>query len=439
MSNGRLVEKIEPISLRYYRRLGRLLIAGTLALHVFFLWSIRGRIVRGDPDFTIYFTAGKLLREGQGRQLYDPVAQYRVQQEFATDSDIRRGALPYIHPPFEALLFLPLTFLPYTDAYLVWNALNCGMLFWVCILLRRSLVSLQKIPLADCWLACLAFFPILGNFHQGQDAILLLLVSVIAFRALDRGAEFSSGCWLGVGLFKFQFMLPIALILVLWRGRKLAAGFTMVASAAVAVSIALVGWSAALHYPIYAWEIVSTVRSGGLPYRLMPNLTGLINGWPILESVGWPLRFVAFTASTALLVIIAVMRRPARQAQAFNLCLACVVIASVTVSYNTNSYDLSLLVLSIALVLDHCLRASPQRQKIAALFLPASPLLFSPLWFFLWQRWERTNLMAIPLLWWCSSIWREARRAGAARNDETGASLIEPYRSPPDQEPQAVT
>ena len=401
-----------------------------LALHVFFLWSIRGRIARGDPDFTVYYTAGKMLREGRGAQLYDPQAELEVQREFTSDSDIRRGPLPYIHPPFEAIFFLPLTCLQYATAFVVWDIVNLGMLAGALWVLRRLLVGLRHIPLLDCLLAVLALFPIVANFHQGQDAILLLLVLVLSFRSLERDADFAAGCWLGLGVFKFQFVVPVALLLILWRGlswkggswtggswtgKKLALGFTAVASAAVLLSIALVGWPAALRYPEYSWRIVSSVRLGGLPFRLMPNLVGLVNGWPVLEDVGW-LRWLAVAGSVALLVMAARMK--ARVHGQLHLRLACAVIAAVTISYNTNTYDLALLILPLALVVNYGLSAPDPAQTLRRLLLPASPLLVSPLWFFLWIYWARTNLMAIFLLWWFYAIWRESQRiATAAASD----------------------
>ena len=405
------------ISLESYRRMGRLLVAVILALHGYFLWTIRGGIARGDPDFTVYFTAGKMLREGRGGELYDARAQLEVQREFTRESPLRRGPLPYIHPPFEALLFVPLTFLPYRAAFVLWNAVNLGLLGWVFGRLRRWLVSLGRIAALDWMLACLAFFPVLANFHQGQDAILLLLVLVLGFGALSENADFAAGCWLGLGMFKFQFMLPMALILALWRGRKLAYGFTLVAAATVAVSIALVGWQEALEYPAYAWHIVSRVRLGGLPARLMPNLMGLVNGWPGLENVGWPLKMVALAGSAGLLIALASMTKMARDPRLANLCIACAVIAAVTISYNTNTYDLSLLVLPIALLVDYSLRAREPRRAFKALFVPALPLLISPLWFVLWLRWERNNLMAIFLLWWLYLIWKEIRRVRAGAGE----------------------
>lgn len=423
------------ISQAAYRRLGRSLIAAILALHIFFLWSIRGRISRGDPDFTVYFTAAKMLREGLGTQLYSPSVQYKVQQEFATNSDIRRGPLPYIHPPFEALLFLPLTFVSYSAAFLFWNFINLGMLLGVCILLRWSLVSLRRIPLTDCLLACLAFFPVLGNFHQGQDAILLLLVLVLGFRALDRGADLSAGCWIAVGIFKFQFVLPIAILLILWRGRRFATGFGIVVTAAMAISVALVGWRGAIVYPTYSWQVISNVNFGGLPYRIMPNLTGIMNGWPILEKVGWPLRFATLTVSASLWIVLAFMKKQANRPELFNLCMACAIIGALLISYNTNTYDLSLLVLPAALLLNHCFLSVDPRRMLNAMFLPAAPLFLSPLWFFLWLHWMRTNLMAVFLLGWCYVIWREVQRLAS---DHKEVSSLLPEISAQSNYPEAV-
>src|SRR6202007_3182113 len=110
-------------------------VAAILSTHLFFLWRVRDRIARGDPDFTVFYTAGKILRQGHGAQLYQSNTQLAVQAEFARNSDIRRGPLPYIHPPFEALFFLPLTFLSYAHAFVAWNLINLAILLGVARLL----------------------------------------------------------------------------------------------------------------------------------------------------------------------------------------------------------------------------------------------------------------------------------------------------------------
>jgi hypothetical protein len=381
-----------------------------VAIHASFLWSVRGRVQKGDPDFTAFYTAGKILREGRAPKLYDAATQDAVQFEFATNTDLRRGPLPYICPPFEALIFVPLTFLPYGRAFVLWNLLSLGLLFVIALLLRRALSALRQVSLWDWVLVELAFFPVFINFLQGQDAIMLLLVFVLGFRALDKNAEFLAGCWLGLGVFKFHFVIPLVLILAVWKGRRLFGGFAATASAAVLLSLGIVGGRGALKYPVYAWHIVSVPGHGQTPVGLMSNLVGLAAGWSFLGKAVWPMRLVAVVASAGLLVVVARMRSLANDARFFRLSLACAVICALLASYLTNTHDLCLLLLPLALLADHCAAHWSERHAVRALLMPVLPLLASPVWMLLWMRWDKLNLVVIPLLWWMYVMWREIVR-----------------------------
>jgi hypothetical protein len=387
-------------------------------MHLFFLWRVSGRVQKADPDFTVYYTAAKILREGRGASLYAATTQDAVQREFARNSDIRRGPLPYIHPPFEALLFLPFTLIPYFQAFLIWNLVNLGILASCAIALRRALPALHMVPLWEWMVAMLAFFPVFSNFLQGQDAILLLFLFVLAFCAFDRGALFLAGCWLGLGVFKYHFALPLVLLLVIWKGRRLAKGFLSTASIAVLLSVMIVGWHGILAYPAYAWRIVSVPGHGQTPLGLMPNLIGLLAGWPGLQDMKWPVRFAGLGLSLVLLIVLARMRNLLHDRSSFRLAFACAVIAAVLVGYNTNAHDLSLLVLPLALFASDLIERQPalksnHRQTWIAI-LPILPLLISPLWMFLWLRWNKLNLMVIPLLWWMYAMAQQLRRPASA-------------------------
>lgn len=381
-----------------------------LGTHAFLLWSVRERIAKGDPDFTVFYTAAKMLREGRGAQLYDAHAQQAVQQEFTTDSDIRQGPLPYIHPPFEALLFLPLTFLPYRDAFVVWDFLNLGMLCGVAVLLRRPLVSLRDVPAWEFVVGSVAFFPVFANFLQGQDAILLLLLFVLGFRALDRDAKLMAGCWFGIGIFKYNFTIPLVVILALWTGRRLAYGFAVVGGVAVLLSFGIVGWHEALQYPAYTWRVTSIPGHGQTPYGLNASLLGLMTGWPLLQCVVGPLRWIALASSAGLLTAVVHMRDAATDRRFLRLDIVCALITAILVSYNANAHDLSLLVLPLAMLADYCLVEPGWSSAKIRLVVPVAPLLLSPLWIVLWMRWQRINLMVIFLLWWLYAMRREVLR-----------------------------
>src|SRR5208283_4633514 len=91
------------------------------------LWNTRAQIRQGYGDFASFYTAGTLVRRGLGPELYNPAAQWKAQQEFAS-VEIRQGPLPYIRPPFEALLFSVFARWPYVTALFLWTALKLALL-----------------------------------------------------------------------------------------------------------------------------------------------------------------------------------------------------------------------------------------------------------------------------------------------------------------------
>jgi len=277
------------------------------------------------------------------------------------------------------------------------------------------LVSMRQISIFDLILLTLAFFPIFANFHQGQDAILLLLIVTLGVRALNRNAEFIAGCWIGLGLFKYHLILPLILIVAFWKSRKFLLGVMSTAALTALLSIALVGWQGTWQYPHYVWGVISQPGFGRIPFRQLPNLLGLLAGWPYLETIGRPLHLLVLGCSAGLLILIARLRGSFDRGGPRKLGLAAAIAAALLVGYSTNTYDLSLLVLSLALVAEYCwldLGSQPSRQL--RLIVPVIPLLISPLWFFLWMRWARMNLIALFLLWWLYAIRKEVLQTSNA-------------------------
>lgn len=412
------------VSWMSYKMVARLFVVTVLGIHIFFLWSVRHRIARGDPDFTAFYAAGKILREGRGAHLYEATTQLEVQREFADDADIRQGPLSYIHPPHEALLFVPLSFLPYRVAFACWECLNICFLFFVCGALQVRLTALRRLSTWQLVLLCLAFFPVLANFHQGQDAILLLLIVTLAFRCLEQGADFATGSWLGVGVFKYHLILPLLLILTIWRGRKLLTGFAISALGAVLVSLGIVGWRGATQYPAYVWKVVSQPIFGGLPLRRLPNVLGLLAGWSFTDRAGWHMQLAVLACSGALLVVVTRMIAHRRGRCFSRLYFSSAVITALLLGYGTNTYDLCLLILPLALVADYWFGTPVNHcwQRWAGFFAVAM-ICLSPAWFFLWMRWDRINLMALFLLIWLFALRSDVLHLATAEEPSTQPAL----------------
>ena len=377
-----------------------------LCLHLLFFINLRDRIKVGYPDFTVFYTAATTLQSGLGHQLYDEHVQYEIQKKSVGEIAERHGPLPYIHPPFEALIFLPLSWLPYPVAFAVWDLLNLALLLGVTLLLRRSVNALRLIPPWELVMWSLAFFPIFDCFLQGQDSILLLLLCVLGFNALKRESDVLAGCWFALGVFKFQFILPIVLLLVIWKRKRLAIGFTVVSALLVLISAYLVGWQGLLRYPAFALEITKSPALGGVAAGFAPNLRGLALGllahFP--EQVG---TWVGLLASIMLFLFAAMKGREASPWK-LDLQLSLAIAVAGLIAWQTNMHDLSLLVLPLVLIVDYCLSVLAQEpRRRLFLLLPVLPVLISPLWIVFWLVGGAVNLMAIPLLWWVWEISKE--------------------------------
>jgi Glycosyltransferase family 87 len=405
-----------PIPVRSYKTVALFFVLSIVASHLLFLWNVHGQIFRGDPDFTVFYTAGRILREGHSAQLYDPGTQSAVQREFTANSDRRAGPLPFIHPPFEAVIFVPFTCLSYPAAFVSWSALNLLLLCAVVFLLKPSLLFLSPVSWWKVFLASLAFFPVFANFQQGQDAILLLFVLSLSYRALEKNAVFLAGCWLALGDFRYHLILPLFFILAIWKGRRFILGFLTVSTLLAGLSLGIVGWRGALEYPAFAWNIISHPEWGGVSPRLLPNLMGLLAGWPGLSPVQFHMLLVVVLCSTLLLLAVVFACNVARSRCRFDLCFSLAVIAALLVGFGTNTYDLSLLVLPVLLLANYVQNLEAKQSTVLHLLLPIVPLLISPIWFLLWLKWERLNVIAVFLIWWLFAIRHELRKHTAAHD-----------------------
>jgi hypothetical protein len=289
-------------------------------------------------DFTIYYMAGLLVRSGHASDLYNLATQYRTQLTFA-HVPIRQGPLPYNHPAFEALLFVPFTLLGYFPAYILWTALNLIMLAASVVLLRRQFSQLAAVSPLVLGLGATAFFPVALGIFQGQDVMLLELLFVLAIISLDRGNDAAAGAFLAAGLFLPHIIGPVA-VLFAARSRRILVGFIPVAAVLAAISIVLTGWRKPLEYVQF---VLHVEKSGATSYgpRVVPNLRGLIADLPGFSGAGrWVTLFVL--VSSAVIFLIALVRiRNGRDSTLFVASLAAV--TAILVSYHALSYDLTLL------------------------------------------------------------------------------------------------
>jgi|SRR5579872_6602922 len=393
--------------------------AGFTVLNALMIWEVRDRIVEGYSDFAAFYTAGKILQRGQSASLYHRDLQWQIQQEFASKVTIRSAPLPYIRPPFEALIFLPLAYFRYPIAFVIWMLAKIAILIAFPFFLPRD-ARFGGISSAGTFfqgLLWLGFFPVAFDLLQGQDSILLLLIVTFVFWFLERRQDFASGFTLGLGLFKFHLVVPIFLVFLLRRKLKIASGFLVAAFVVSTISLALVGWNGLSEYPRYLWRINQSPWLGGFDAYGMPNIRGLLT--PLLGKGR-----VALSAQMALLagvaagiiVVAQLWRERSSDLQdriGFSLCI----VTTILCSYYANSYDFTLFLLVFTLAGSVFARIKPEIHSPRRLFLiVAAVLLISPLSWVLALRIDRFSWSALVLVPLVASLAAVLRKPGTLNN-----------------------
>jgi hypothetical protein len=362
------------------------------------LWNTRVQIRHGYGDFASFYTAGTLVRRGLGAELYNHKAQWKVQQEFASEVEIRQGPLPYIRPPFEALLFSVFARWPYVIALLLWTALKLALLAAIPFVVVQGRSWKEQIPLWAVGLLTLGTFPEFMDLLLGQDAPLLAFLFAISYWQLATDRDVGAGFTLGLALFKFQLVIPF--IIALWiAGRKrVLPGFATSAIAVLAISDGIVGWRGLLQYPRDLLALNQATGVGLITPENQMNLRGLlifvVGRIPYPGRIHWALAPVALAA----IVSAGLLWRKAGDrllAEGFGLGL----IVAIITSYYAYEYDLLLLIVPLLAMRARAADA-PKADRVTR-YLEAAGLLLlllTPVYWFARVQLKAECLMTLPVL-----------------------------------------
>ncbi len=351
--------------------------------------------IHGYADFRHLYTAAYMLRSGHSRELYDYRTQKAFQDALVSPEQV---AMPFNHLAYEVLLFVPFSLLRYRTAYFAFLAVNVGLLAISFRLLRPQM---DKLAGVFPWLPAVmfvTFLPVAAALMHGQDSILLLTFLVAATVSLERGWDLTAGVLVGLGLFKFQIVLPIALLFLVWRRWRFSAGFALSAAVIGSVSLWLIGFS---QVEVYARSLLSMsvsvsqvdqFRFGIYPTG-MPNLRGLVFGLAGTRLSAFWVQVATFLLSGLVLLWVATMAfRMQRKTDALLLAIT----ASAVVSYHLYIHDLSVLLVPVALTLNRFIGAEATGDREGRLVARASALMFAaPMWMSIMPF--RFYLVSLPL------------------------------------------
>ncbi len=332
-----------------------------------------------QTDFSMTYVGARIVYSGQRARLYDLQEQVALRRSTFT----RPSPLLFEHPPFEALILSPLAALPYRTAYLIWALVNAAIWLSLPFLLRPyASAPRETIGYLALWLL---FVPLGAALFQGQSSLVLLLLYTLCFIQLKRGHALAAGVYLGLGLFKFQFVLPFALIFLLRRQWRFLAGFSLSAAFLGVLSLVAVGWRGVLSYVRFLAMVAGDPHNASYGNAIgMATVQGFFNAvFSRYLSVGVIDVLVAATSLGLIACTASKWQRVARRAErpeAQDLMFAGAVAVSLATGFHMFTHDFSPLALSLFLVAAHF----PPRQQRALRYLMGTvlALFWIPFFFF---------------------------------------------------------
>jgi hypothetical protein len=281
----------------------------------------------GALGFRAFYAAGTAIRSGESHNLY----------QLSGDT--------FGRPEYEAILFAPLSFLEFRTAYILFFAVNIGLLLLCLRLLRPYFENFEKIWKWMPEAVFFCFLPITLGLVAGDDSILLLTLMVAAAVSFYRDQDYTSGIFLGLAIFGWQFALPIALTFLLWKRWKIWVGFLASTALAVLVSLLISGMGGLQSYlritAAQALEWAPGIQGLGWKFAI-PNLhcfLEMLSGRFVSQQL-----VITATATISLALLLWASTRTT------NFALATMV--AVLVSYHGSIQQAALLIIPIAFVLD---------------------------------------------------------------------------------------
>jgi hypothetical protein len=338
-----------------------------------FAFNTRDLCAYMGTDYRGYYTSAQIALERGFASVYDHDIQVEYQSLLshpcAAESlpPMERVSMPY--QPVFVLLFLPMTAFGFTSGYVLWVALNLGVIYIYLLRFSKALsVSLTTFRLLQ-WLVCL---PMITNLYLGQMNVFLMVCLAEFTLALIKGQQLRSGMWLGGLLIKPHTLVLLMPGLLLSRRWGVVRGFLSGSLVIVGGSIAISGLDgvrSSLELAVsFAGPLIQTASTMMNWRALALNLSGFIPDW-----IAWMMA-LAGMALVAVLVLYLWLRRSRQPEVGVVLLVLATYAGTLTVAWHSHFYLLVPLI-PLLVFLDG--------RKILSLNVRLAWLFGPPLWYML--------------------------------------------------------
>jgi hypothetical protein len=304
-------------------------------------------------DFTSFYAAGRLAFTPE---VLDVKTMMLLQQNLGLPIN------QFIYPPAFAILYAPLSALPYNLAGLI-NLVLMGLAYLLAIRLGAHLL---KIPLKQALVAALAWAPAGASVATGQNATLLLLLFVIGLGTTTLVAPARLAI-----LYKPQLGLPVLGALFLRRPRY--GALLLLVGGALDYFLSVLATGGNFSWPLDWLSSFEFTRSTELA----------TNGWQSMSmsgafahALGPQFEILGYVAAVGLVLVSLRALRRADQTLALALALA----LAIVISPHSHIYDAVLLLPLLALIWRRSLGDDSIKLAMVLTYIAALLWIAKPLW-----------------------------------------------------------
>ena len=312
-------------------------------------------------DLVSFLTGAKIVRNGEGRLLYDLYEQFKYQLDVI--APLTKGnLLPFRGLPVTAFLFIPLTYLPLRTSYNIFLLINILAIY---ILAKNLVKSFDLRKWEKFALFILAFWPSVSSLILGQYTPFLALILLFIYSSLKNKKDFYAGLLSGLLLLKPQTILITPFLYFYEKKINYLLGLILSTTALLLVSLVIVGPDVLASYFTFL-ELTENSFYGSRPFHMFSLFASLKTLFPLMSNKFF--YFVnAFFYLTSLVVLI--KRRPK-----FNDFFLLAVIITLILSTHSLVHDLIILLIPISILLRKYLKKPTSSLKVLIIILYALPL-----------------------------------------------------------------
>jgi hypothetical protein len=263
---------------------GSLSLAIALNLALAGQWAVRvgQALAAATPffDFPALYT-GWRLAVARSAGLYDFGAQGQLQRTILGVDAYAGGVLPFVHPPHAALLLAPLGWLSLRGAFLLWTAIQLGLLGGLAWQIQRLFAPRPRTVRLLAISVALAFPPLAITVWFGQVSLLVLVgFTGLALALRDRRPRpWAAAFALLLISIKPQLLVFPLLAVALAGGGAALRRFGVLMLALGGLAAAVLGPGVWPGFFRATARLLSWSSEEGLPVATMHNLRGLLTAF----------------------------------------------------------------------------------------------------------------------------------------------------------------